>query len=152
MQKITANLWFNGNAREAVEYYTSVFPNSKITGGSTYPNSQEDGLADFQLDLAGKDLTIDFSLDGHDFVAINAGPEFSFNESVSFAVACKDQAEIDYYWSKLSAHPENEQCGWCKDKYGLSWQIVPTDISELMKKPDAFKTMMNQKKIVIAEY
>lgn len=152
MQKITANLWFNGNAREAVEYYTSVFPNSKITGGSTYPNSQEDGLADFQLDLAGKDLTIDFSLDGHDFVAINAGPEFSFNESVSFAVACKDQAEIDYYWSKLSAHPENEQCGWCKDKYGLSWQIVPTDISELMKKPDAFKIMMNQKKIVIAEY
>jgi predicted 3-demethylubiquinone-9 3-methyltransferase (glyoxalase superfamily) len=152
VQKITANLWFNGNAREAVEYYTSVFPNSKITGGSTYPNSQEDGLADFQLDLAGKDLTIDFSLDGHDFVAINAGPEFSFNESVSFAVACKDQAEIDYYWSKLSAHPENEQCGWCKDKYGLSWQIVPTDISELMKKPDAFKTMMNQKKIVIAEY
>lgn len=152
MQKITANLWFNGNAREAVEYYTSVFPNSKITGGSTYPNSQEDGLADFQLGLAGKDLTIDFSLDGHDFVAINAGPEFSFNESVSFAVACKDQAEIDYYWSKLSAHPENEQCGWCKDKYGLSWQIVPTDISELMKKPDAFKIMMNQKKIVIAEY
>lgn len=152
MQKITANLWFNGNAREAVEYYTSVFSNSKITGGSTYPNSQEDGLADFQLDLAGKDLTIDFSLDGHDFVAINAGPDFSFNESVSFAVACKDQAEIDYYWSKLSAHPENEQCGWCKDKYGLSWQIVPTDISELMKKPDAFKTMMNQKKIVIADY
>jgi predicted 3-demethylubiquinone-9 3-methyltransferase (glyoxalase superfamily) len=152
VQKITANLWFNGNAREAVEYYTSVFPNSKITGGSTYPNSQEDGLADFQLGLAGKDLTIDFSLDGHDFVAINAGPEFSFNESVSFAVACKDQAEIDYYWSKLSAHPENEQCGWCKDKYGLSWQIVPTDISELMKKPDAFKIMMNQKKIVIAEY
>lgn len=152
MQKITANLWFNGNAREAVEYYTSVFPNSKITGGSTYPNSQEDGLADFQLDLAGKDLTIDFSLDGHDFVAINAGPDFSFNESVSFAVACKDQAEIDYYWSKLSAHPENEQCGWCKDKYGLSWQIVPADISELMKKPDAFKIMMNQKKIVIAEY
>lgn len=152
MQKITANLWFNGNAREAVEYYTSVFPNSKITGGSTYPNSQEDGLADFQLGLAGKDLTIDFSLDGHDFVAINAGPDFSFNESVSFAVACKDQAEIDYYWSKLSAHPENEQCGWCKDKYGLSWQIVPADISELMKKPDAFKIMMNQKKIVIAEY
>lgn len=152
MQKITANLWFNGNAREAVEYYTSVFPNSKITGGSTYPNSQEDGLADFQLDLAGKDLTIDFSLDGHDFVAINAGPDFSFNESVSFAVACKDQAEIDYYWSKLSAHPENEQCGWCKDKYGLSWQIVPADISELMKKPDAFKIMMNQKKIVIAKY
>jgi predicted 3-demethylubiquinone-9 3-methyltransferase (glyoxalase superfamily) len=152
VQKITANLWFNGNAREAVEYYTSVFPNSKITGGSTYPNSQEDGLADFQLDLAGKDLTIDFSLDGHDFVAINAGPEFSFNESVSFAVACKDQAEIDYYWSKLSAHPENEQCGWCKDKYGLSWQIVPADISELMKKPDAFKIMMNQKKIVIAKY
>ncbi|TAH33363.1 hypothetical protein EYC58_01705 [Candidatus Saccharibacteria bacterium] len=86
------------------------------------------------------------------FVAINAGPEFKFNESISFAVACETQEEIDYYWSKLSSVPESEQCGWCKDRFGLSWQIVPENMGELMKKPDAFKTMMNQHKIVIAEY
>lgn len=299
-QKITPNLWFDGNAREAVEFYTSVFPGSEITGGSNYPESQANGLADFQLDLAGKDLTIEFRLAGHHFVAINAGPEFkptpansvfvnfnmsedpqarqhldevwakladggsvimklgaypfsdyygwvqdkygyswqlmafepkgtftcmvpsllfsgpvqnkaqaavdyyvsvfegarvgylspyqqdtgpakagsslsygdmelapgewfsvmdsgieqevTFNEAVSYSIVCKDQAEIDYFWSKLSAHPENEQCGWCKDKFGVSWQIVPENIGTLMQKPDAFKTMMNQHKIVIAEY
>lgn len=151
-QKITPNLWFNGNAREAVEYYVSVFPSSSITSTSTYPNSEAEGLADFQRDMAGKDLSIEFSLSGQNFVAINAGPEFSFSEAVSFAVACKDQAEIDYYWEKLSAHPENEQCGWSKDKFGLSWQIVPENMAELMKKPDAFKVLMDQKKIVIADY
>lgn len=151
-KKIIPNLWFEGNAREAVEFYVSVFPNSKITGGSTYPNSTEEGLADFQLDLAGKDLTVEFSLDGNPFVAINAGPEFKFTEAVSFQVDCKDQEEIDYYWEKLSAVPESEQCGWCKDKYGLSWQIVPENMEELMKKPGAFRTMMEQHKIVIADY
>jgi predicted 3-demethylubiquinone-9 3-methyltransferase (glyoxalase superfamily) len=98
MQKIIPNLWFDGNAREAVEFYVSVFPNSSITGGSTYPGSVEEGLADFQLELAGKDLTIEFSLDGNKFVAINAGPEFKFNEAISFQVDCKDQSEIDYFW------------------------------------------------------
>ncbi len=150
--KIIPNLWFKGNAREAVEYYLSVFPDAKITGESTYPESADEGLADFQEDFAGKDLTIDFNLLGQDFTAINAGPEFTFNEAVSFSVFCKDQAEIDYYWGKLSAHPENEQCGWCKDKFGLSWQIVPENTEELMQKPGAFKTMMKQKKIIIAEY
>lgn len=152
MKKIVPNLWFDGNAREAAEFYVSVFPNSKITGGSKYPGSKEEGLADFQLDLAGKDLTVEFSLDGNDFVAINAGPEFKFSEAVSFQVDCKDQAEIDYYWGKLSSVPAAEQCGWCKDKYGLSWQIVPANMAELMQKPDAFKTMMKQHKIVISEY
>lgn len=152
MQKIIPNLWFNGNAREAAEFYVSVFPNSSITGGSKYPNSVDEGLADFQLELAGKDLTIEFRLDGNDFVAINAGPEFTFSEAVSFQVNCKDQADIDYYWEKLSTVPEAEQCGWCKDKYGLSWQIVPDNIEELMKKPGAFKTIMKQHKIIIAEY
>lgn len=152
MRKLTPNLWFDGNAREAAEFYVSVFPNSKITGGSKYPSSQEEGLADFQLHLAGKDLTVNFSLDGNDFVAINAGPEFKFNEAVSFQIDCKDQAEIDYYWSKLSSVPEAEQCGWCKDKYGLSWQIVPANMEELMRKPGAFKTMMKQHKIIISEY
>jgi len=152
MKKITPNLWFDGNAREAAEFYVSVFPNSKITGGSTYPNSMEEGLADFQLDLAGKDLTVEFELDGNQFVGINAGPEFRFNEAVSFQVDCKDQEEIDYYWSKLSVVVEAEQCGWCKDKYGLSWQIVPENMGELMQRPGAFKTLMKQHKIVIAEF
>lgn len=152
MQKITPNLWFDGNAKEAVDYYVSVFPDGKIINVVNYPNSAEEGLADFQLELAGKVLTVEFELGGTQFVAINAGPEFTFNEAVSFSVPCKDQAEIDYYWEKLSAVPEAEQCGWCKDKYGLSWQIVPEDMNELMQKPDAFKTLMKQHKIVIADY
>ena len=152
VQKITPNLWFDGNAQEAVDYYVSVFPDGRIVSTEYYPQTAEEGLADFQQDLAGKVLTIEFELGSMQFVAINAGPEFKFNESVSFAVACKDQAEVDYYWEKLSAVPESEQCGWCKDKFGLSWQIVPENMAELMKKPDAFKTMMNQHKIVIAEY
>tara|TARA_B100002049_G_C16048386_1_gene362307 strand:- start:42 stop:503 length:462 start_codon:yes stop_codon:yes gene_type:complete len=152
MQKIVPNLWYDGNAREAVEYYVSVFSNGRIVGGSKYPESASDGLADFQQELAGKDLTIDFEILGTKFTAINAGPDFKFNESVSFVVPCKDQEEIDYYWEKLSAYPENEQCGWCKDKFGLSWQIVPENMEELMSKPGAFKTMMRQHKIVISEY
>ncbi len=299
MQKIIPNLWFNGNAREAAEFYTNVFPNSKITGGSTYPGSAEEGLLDFQLGMAGKDLTVEFNLNGYDFVAINAddtfrpnaaisfmvnfdpsrdptarqslddlwaklidggealmpldkypfsewygwvrdkygftwqliltdpegdprphiipalmfggeaqnkaseaidyyvstfadsgrgesypygqqtGPatadalmfadfrlagqwfaandsgveqDYSFTEAVSLQVNCKDQAEIDAFWSKLSAVPESEQCGWCKDKYGVSWQIVPENMAELMSKPNAYKTMMNQHKFIIAEY
>ena len=152
MQQIVPNLWFDGNASEAVDYYVSVFPDGKILGGSSYPNSADEGLADFQQELAGKALTVDFEIMGTRFTAINAGPEFKFNEAVSFVVPCKDQSEIDYYWERLSAVPESEQCGWCKDKYGLSWQIVPENMEDLMQKPDAFKTLMNQHKIVIAEY
>lgn len=151
-QQIIPNLWFDGNAQEAVDYYCSVFSDGKVISTEYYPESTEQGLADFQRDLAGKVLMIEFEILGMRFIAINAGPEFKFNESVSFMVPCKDQEEIDYYWSKLSAVPESEQCGWCKDKYGLSWQIVPENMGELMKKPDAFKTLMNQHKIVIAEY
>lgn len=151
-QKIVPNLWFDGNAQEAVDFYVSVFPEAKIISTEYYPKTAEEGLADFQKDLAGKVLSIEFELLDTTFVAINAGPEFKFNESVSFSVPCKDQEEIDYYWEKLSKVPESEQCGWCKDQYGLSWQIIPVNIGELMKKPGAFKTMMNQHKIVIAEY
>lgn len=298
-QKITPNLWCNGNAREMAEFYAAVFPGGAITGGSTYPSSSDEGLADFQQDLAGKDLTIDLTLAGYSFTLINAGPEFAptpansfmvyfdprkpgqskddltamsekllddgkalmplqeyewsewyawiedkygyswqlilrepldldfptimpelmfggpvqnraaeasahyqsvfqdsmqglaqnypaamgpattkslmysdfkiagqwfaamdpgaeqdftFTEAVSYSVTCKDQAEIDYFWSKLSAHPASEQCGWCKDQFGVSWQIVPANMGELMSRPDAFKTMMQQKKIIIAEY
>lgn len=149
MQKIIPNLWFSRNAKEAVNFYITIFPESRILSTAYYPES---GLADFQKDFAGKELTIEFELKGQRFTAINAGDEFKFTEAVSFAVNCKDQNEIDYYWEKLSAVPEAEQCGWCKDKYGLSWQIVPENIEKLMKKPDAFEIMVKQKKIVISEY
>lgn len=298
-QKITPNLWFDGNAQEAVDFYISAFPNGKINSTEYYPNSPEEGLADFQLDMAGKVLTIDFEIGGMRFVTINAGPEFKFNPSISFmvnfdpsqddrarqhldelwnklidggdilmpldeydfskrygwvkdrygltwqliltnpegeprpfivpslmfsqgntnhaeeavnfyvsifkdskvgalaryaqdagpanvgslmfadftlagqwfaamdssmeqdftfneavslSVACKDQAEIDYFWEKLSTVPEAEQCGWCKDKYGLAWQIVPENMGELLKKPGAFAKMMQMKKIVIEDF
>lgn len=151
-QKITPNLWFNGNAKEAVEYYVSVFPDSKILSTAYYPKTKEEGLADFQLSMAGEALTIEFELNRIQFTAINAGPEFKFNEAVSFAVSCKDQSEIEYYWGKLSSVPESEQCGWCKDKYGLSWQIVPENMEELMRRPNAFAKLMQMKKLVIEDF
>lgn len=298
-QKITPNLWFDGNAKEAVEYYTSIFPSGSILSTQYYPNSTEEGLADFQQDMAGKELVIEFELAGHSFTAINAGSEFkftaaasfmlnfdpsrdtnarenldklweqlvdggeimmqldkypfserygwvkdrygltwqliltdpagesrpfiipsllfagdnvnraeeainyyldtfknsklgtiaryeadtgpakkgslmfgdftiegqwfsamdsgvdqdfSFNEAVSFAVVCEDQAEIDYFWEKLSTVPEAEQCGWCKDQFGVSWQIVPKNMGELMERPNAYANMMKMKKLVIADF
>lgn len=149
IQKITPNLWFDGNAKEAVDYYISIFADSKIVSISYYPN---EGLADFQQNMAGKELTVDFELAGQRFTAINAGPEFKFNEAISFLITCKDQEEIDYFWERLSTVPESEQCGWCKDQYGLSWQVVPEGMEEMMKKPNAFATMMQMKKIVIADF
>jgi len=298
-QKITPNLWFDGNALEAVEFYVAAFPESSIGTKSYYPESAEEGLADFQLELAGQVLTIDFEQGGQPFVAINAGSEFqfnpvisfmlnfdpskdpqaedhldelwqqlleggdvlmpleaypfskrygwvrdrygltwqliltdpagaprpfiipsllftgqntnraeeaiqfyvsvfedarvgelayypedtgpakkgalmfgdftlagqwfaamdsgvdqafTFNEAVSLSVACKDQAEIDYFWDKLSSDTQFEQCGWCKDKFGVSWQIVPENIEVLMARPDAFAHMMDMKKIVIKDF
>ena len=150
MQKITPNLWFKGKAEEAVNFYLSVFPESKIISTMYYP---QDGLADFQKDFAGKILVIEFELFGQRFMAINAGPEFTFNEAVSLNVACKDQTEIDYYWNKLTADGgEASVCGWCKDKYGLSWQVNPENMEELMKKPGAFPKLLEMKKIVVADF
>jgi predicted 3-demethylubiquinone-9 3-methyltransferase (glyoxalase superfamily) len=151
-QKITPNLWFDGNAKAAVDYYVSVFPNSIVNSTEYYPNSAEEGLADFQKDMAGKELVIDFTLNGQRFTAINAGPQFKFNEAISFAISCKDQQEIDYYWEKLSRVPESEQCGWCKDQFGLSWQVVPENMGELMQQPDAYAHMMQMKKIITADF
>lgn len=148
-RKITPNLWFDGNAKEAVDYYLTVFPDSKITSTSYYPT---EGLLDFQKDMAGKELVVNFELEGQNFTAINAGPEFKFNESVSFLIECKDQTEIDYYWDKLSTIPEAEQCGWCKDQFGLSWQVVPAGIEDYLSKPGAYQNMMQMKKIVIADF
>jgi len=151
-QKIIPNLWFNHNAQEAVDYYTGVFPDSRIMSTIRYPGSAEEGLADFQLELAGQVLVIEFELRGIHFTAINAGPEFKFTEAVSFAVPCQDQKEIDHYWEKLSSVPESEQCGWCKDQFGLSWQIVPANMDELMKRPGAYAKMMQMKKLVIDDF
>lgn len=293
MQKVILNLWFDHNAKEAADFYTSVFADSKINSLSYYPKTEEEGLADFQKDLAGKVLTVDFELSGYHFIAINADTtfkpnpsisffytcnskeesdelwkklseggkalmelgeypfskyygwvqdkygfswqlmlnnpegdkrpkivpsllftkekdgqakeamefytsvfkdsevsknlntyppemgadregkisyadfrlfdqwfavmdggqehEFSFNPAISLMVNCEDQKEIDYYWEKLSANPEFEQCGWLEDKYGVSWQITPANIEELLKVPGAFKRMMHMKKLDIAK-
>lgn len=122
MQKIVPHLWFNKEAKEAAEFYVSVFPNSKINSVKTLHNTP-----------SGDTDVVSFELNGQPFMAISAGPLFKFNEAISFMVYCEDQKEIDYYWNKLSAVPESEVCGWLKDKYGVSWQIVPTAMDEMMK-------------------
>ena len=121
MQKITPHLWFDKEAKEAAEFYTAVFPDSKIINITTLHNTP-----------SGDCDVVSFVLSGQPFMAISAGPLFKFNEAISFRVDCATQKEIDYYWEKLSADPKAEQCGWCKDKYGLSWQIVPKAMDEMM--------------------
>lgn len=149
MQKITPNLWFKGNAEEAVDFYLSLFPGAKIITKSYYPT---EGLLDFQKEFAGKVLAIYFELLGEEFIAINAGPEFTFTEAVSFNISCKDQAEIDYYWEKLTQNGGSESvCGWCKDKYGLSWQVNPENIETMMLAPGAWEKLLGMKKIIIKE-
>jgi predicted 3-demethylubiquinone-9 3-methyltransferase (glyoxalase superfamily) len=152
MQKLTTFLWFDTNGKDAVDYYMSVFPDGKIVNTEYYPGSKEEGLADFQMHMAGKELVIAFEILGQRFAALNGGPQFTFSEAVSFAVDCKDQNEIDYYWEKLSAVPEAEQCGWCKDRFGVSWQVVPENVMELTRKPGGFANMMKMKKLIIAEF
>ncbi len=152
-QQITPNLWFNNNAKEAVEFYLSVFKDAKILNTDYYEDVREDVTGHKKGDI----LTIEFELLGTRFVAINAGPEFSFNPSVSFTVECKTQEEIDYYWGKLSSVSDAEQCGWLQDKYGLSWQITPKVLSEMLKKGTTeqrrkvFEVFMPMKKLVIAD-
>lgn len=153
MQKIIPNLWFDNNAQEAAEYYLSVFKDGKIINITYYPNSEAEGLADFQKDFAGKVLTVEFEILGMRFIGINAGPIFKFNEAISLMIPCKDQAEIDYYWEALTSDGGQESvCGWLKDKYGLSWQVCPENWAELNKRPGAFKKMMGMKKIIIADF
>ncbi|HEY1685516.1 MAG TPA: VOC family protein [Tepidisphaeraceae bacterium] len=143
MSKIAPFLWFDLNAEEAVNFYLSVFKNAKIHAVHRNPGTLPGPK--------GSVVTIDFELDGQQFVALNGGPKFKFTEAISFFVQCKDQAEIDYYWEKLTSDGGKPvQCGWLKDKYGLFWQIVPEDIGELVANPAAMKAMMQMIKLDIA--
>lgn len=154
VQKITPYLWFDKNAEEAMTFYTSIFKNSTITHIQYYPNNVDDP---HMKGMEGKVLNGEFELEGQKFMAIDGGPIFKFNESISFFVTCEDQEEVDYLWEKLSAVPESEQCGWLKDKFGVSWQIVPKQLGELIGNPDrkkagrAMQAMLQMKKIEIAE-
>jgi predicted 3-demethylubiquinone-9 3-methyltransferase (glyoxalase superfamily) len=132
MPKITPCLWFDTEAEEAARFYTSVFPNSRITDVARY------GPAGPRPE--GTVMTVSFELDGQEFVALNGGPEFTFSEAISFQVDCRSQEEVDGYWSALSAGGQEGPCGWLKDRYGLSWQIVPTALRDLLADPDREKS------------
>jgi predicted 3-demethylubiquinone-9 3-methyltransferase (glyoxalase superfamily) len=149
MKPLTPCLWFDTEGEEAATYYTSVFPNSRIVGVSRFG---EAGPRE-----AGTVMTVEFELNGQPFLALNGGPEFRFNEAVSFQVFCESQEEIDDYWAKLSDGGEEGPCGWVKDRWGLSWQIVPTRLNELLADPDrervqrATAAMLKMGKLDIAE-
>jgi len=136
MQKITPCLWFDSQAEEAMKFYTSIFKNSKIGKVARYGES----AAKVSGRPKGTVMTVTFELDGQEFMALNGGPIFKFTEAISLAVNCKTQEEIDQLWEKLSTGGEKGVCGWLKDKYGLSWQIVPTVLAEMMQDKDAEKT------------
>ena len=155
VQRITPFLWFDTQAEEAAKFYTSVFKNSRIVRVSKYPNAGQEA----HHKPAGSVMTVDFEIEGQPFAAINAGPEFKFTEAVSFVVHCKNQEEIDYFWEKLGAggDPKAQQCGWLKDRYGLSWQVTPDILLDMINDKDeeartrGFRAMMAMKKINIAE-
>lgn len=147
-RKIVPNLWFDTEAEEAANFYTAVFDNSRILNVTRYTDA---GPRE-----AGMVMTVEFELDGQRFVGINGGPEFSFDEAVSFAIECETQDEVDYYWEKLSEGGEEGQCGWLKDRYGLSWQVVPSGMEELFADPDpdrarrAMEAMLKMSKLDVA--
>jgi predicted 3-demethylubiquinone-9 3-methyltransferase (glyoxalase superfamily) len=155
VQRITPCLWFNKEAEDAARYYAGIFKNSRIGTITRY------GKAGFEThhQPTGTVMVVAFELEGQKFTALNGGPQFKFNEAISFQVNCDTQKEIDYYWEKLSAggDPKAQQCGWLKDKFGVSWQVVPTIMSELFKNEDSAKSqrvmqaMLPMKKIDIAE-
>nr|WP_090344829.1 VOC family protein [Mycolicibacterium malmesburyense]CRL76563.1 3-demethylubiquinone-9 3-methyltransferase [Mycolicibacterium malmesburyense] len=149
MPSITPSLWFDDNLEEAAAFYTSIFPHSSVEKINRYTEAGPGTPGDV--------VSATFVLDGHRFVGINGGPQFAFTEAVSFTVRCGDQQEVDYYWSRLVDGGEESQCGWLKDRFGLSWQIVPERLHELLDDPDparaaaAAKAMLGMRKIVIAE-
>ncbi len=147
-QKITPNLWFDTEAQEAADFYISVFKNSRILSVTHYPEAAPRP--------AGTVMTVEFELDGQRFVGINGGPQFTFDEAVSFEISCETQDEVDYYWERLSEGGKEGPCGWVKDRYGLSWQVVPTGMEELFADPDpqraqrAMQAMLGMGKLDIA--
>ena len=149
MQKITPCFWFDTEGEEAARFYTSVFPNSRMVDIARYGSSgpRPEGTV----------MTVNFELDGHEFVALNGGPEFTFNEAISFQVFCETQDDVDRYWEMLADGGEEGPCGWLKDRYGVSWQIIPTALPRLLSDPDAEKAqrvmsaMLQMKKIEIDE-
>ena len=147
-KSITPNLWFDTQAEEAAQYYCSIFPDSRIVRTTHYTEAGPKP--------AGTVLTVDFELQGQRFTAINGGPEFTFDEAVSFLVECEDQDELDRYWERLGDGGEEGPCGWCKDRYGLSWQVVPTGMGELFGDEDperarrAMEAMFGMRKLDIA--
>jgi predicted 3-demethylubiquinone-9 3-methyltransferase (glyoxalase superfamily) len=149
MHTITPCLWFDGNAEEAAKFYVSLFPDSRIDAVRTAPS-------DYPAGASGKVLTVEFTLMGQPFLGLNAGPYFKFNEAVSFQIPVETQEEVTRYSDALSAVPASERCGWVKDRFGLSWQIVPKQLTSLMADPDparskrAFKAMMQMTRIDIA--
>jgi predicted 3-demethylubiquinone-9 3-methyltransferase (glyoxalase superfamily) len=155
IQKITPCLWFDDQAEEAAKFYTSIFRNSKIVNISRYGEAGQE----VHGKPAGSVLTVAFELDGQTFTALNGGPMFKFNEAISFQVNCETQEEVDYYWAKLSEGGDEkaQQCGWLKDKYGISWQIVPRVLVEMLSDSDVEKSqramtaMLKMKKIDINE-
>jgi predicted 3-demethylubiquinone-9 3-methyltransferase (glyoxalase superfamily) len=154
VQRITPFLWFDTQAEDAAKFYTSIFKNSKITAVTRYSEAGRE----VHKKLPGTALTVGFELDGQHFTALNGGPQFKFSEAVSFVVHCENQEEVDFYWEKLGAggDPKAQQCGWLKDKYGLSWQIVPNAMIKMLTDPDAAKSgrvmqaLMQMKKLDIA--
>jgi predicted 3-demethylubiquinone-9 3-methyltransferase (glyoxalase superfamily) len=148
MPRITPNLWFDTQALEAAEFYVSIFPNSEV-GSITYYGEAGPGPA-------GTVLTVDFTLDGQQYTAINGGPHFTFDEAISLLINCADQREVDHYWERLTDGGEESQCGWLKDRYGLSWQVCPENWQDLLHGPDparsrrATEAMLGMKKLDIA--
>jgi predicted 3-demethylubiquinone-9 3-methyltransferase (glyoxalase superfamily) len=153
--RIAPCLWFDNQAEEAAKFYVSVFKNSKIVTVARYPKAGQE----VHKRPAGSVMTVEFELDGQPVTALNGGPEFKFNEAVSLQVYCKNQAELDLYWDKLSKEgdPQAQQCGWLKDKYGLSWQIIPTVLLDMLKDHEstkaqrAMEALLRMKKIDIGE-
>ena len=155
MQKITPCLWFDDQAEEAAKFYTAIFHNSKITSITHYGEAGQE----VHGRPAGTVMAVAFELAGQAFTALNGGPMFTFNEAISFQVSCETQKEVDYYWEKLAEGGETkaQQCGWLKDKYGASWQVIPNVLLEMLTDPDAeksqrvMKSMLQMKKLDIAE-
>jgi predicted 3-demethylubiquinone-9 3-methyltransferase (glyoxalase superfamily) len=154
-QRITLMLWFDDQAEEAAAFYTSIFRNSRILATTRYTKDAEKAAGR----PAGSVMTVSFVLDGQEFTALNGGPHFKFNEAISLVVRCRDQEEVDYYWDRLTAggDPRAQQCGWLKDKFGVSWQVVPDLVTELLTSPEpekakkAMAAVLQMKKLDVGE-